>query len=76
MYKNVQCFRELFTLCSDRLELLVNMKNLGFYSWVRPGSVKANGREPKICLGWVFNYKLGCFDDVHVLIYVDARPHL
>ncbi len=37
------------------------------------GSVKANGREPKTCLGQVFNYKLGCFGDVNVLIYVDAR---
>ncbi len=28
------------------------------------GSAKANGREPKTCLGRVFNYKLGCFGDV------------
>ncbi len=40
------------------------------------GSAKANGREPETCLGRVFNYKLGCFNDVHVFIYVDARPHL
>ncbi len=38
--------------------------------------MKANGRKPKSCLGRVFNYKLGCFDNVHVFIYVDARPHL
>ncbi len=25
------------------------------------GSAKANGREPKSCLGRVFNFKLGCF---------------
>jgi len=25
-------------------------------------SAKANGREPKSCLGQVFNYKFGCFD--------------
>ncbi len=25
------------------------------------GSAKANGREPKSCLGWVFNFKLGHF---------------
>jgi hypothetical protein len=37
---------------------------------------KANGREPKTCLGQVFNYKLGCFDDLHVLIYVGAHPYL
>ncbi len=41
-----------------------------------PGSVKANGREPKSCLGQVFNYKLGCFDGMHILICADARPHL
>jgi hypothetical protein len=29
------------------------------------GSAKANGREPKTCLGRVFNYKLGCFEDVY-----------
>ncbi len=26
---------------------------------------KANWREPKTCLGRVFNYKLDCFEDVH-----------
>ncbi len=26
-----------------------------------PGSVKAKGREPKSCLGQVFNFKCGCF---------------
>jgi hypothetical protein len=41
-----------------------------------PGSIRASAREPKTCLGQVFIDKLGCFDDVHVLIYVDARPHL
>ncbi len=40
------------------------------------GSEKANRREPKTCLSRVFNYKLGCFDDVQALIYVDARPRL
>ena len=28
---------------------------------VQMGSTKANGREPKSCLGRVFNFKLGCF---------------
>ncbi len=40
------------------------------------GNTKASGREPKTCFGHVFNYKLGCFDDVHIPIYVDAHPHL
>jgi hypothetical protein len=39
-------------------------------------STKVNGREPKTGLGRVFNFKLGCLDDVHVLIYADARSHL
>ncbi len=42
----------------------------------KAGSAEANGREPKTCLGRVFNYKVGHFADVHVFIYVDARPHL
>ncbi len=44
--------------------------------WAGAGSAKANRREPKTYLGQVFNYKLGCFDDVHALIYVEARPRL
>jgi hypothetical protein len=40
------------------------------------GSAKANGREPKTCLGRVFNYKLGCSDNVHVIMYTDAHPYL
>jgi hypothetical protein len=40
------------------------------------GSAKANGREPKTGLGRVFNFKSGCFDDVHILIYADTLPHL
>ncbi len=29
------------------------------------GSAKANGREPKTCLGQVFHYKLGRFENVY-----------
>jgi hypothetical protein len=35
-------------------------------------SLKRGGRKLenlKVVLGQVFKYKLGCFDDVHVLIY-------
>ncbi len=39
-------------------------------------SVKANMREPKTYLDRVFNYKLGCYDDMHILIYVDTCLHL
>ncbi len=39
-------------------------------------SAKTNGRQHKTCSGQVFNYKLGCFNDEHVFICVDTRPHL
>ncbi len=32
--------------------------------------------EAKTGLGQVFNFKLGCFDDLHVLFYADACPRL
>ncbi len=38
--------------------------------------IRERMREPKTCLGRVFNYKVGSYDDVHILIYVDACPHL
>ncbi len=38
------------------------------------GSAKANGREPKTGLGRFFNFKLGCFDDEYLLIYMEAQP--
>ncbi len=31
----------------------------------RKGKVKANGREPKSCLGWFFRSKLGSFAQMH-----------
>ncbi len=59
---------------------LITKKSLAINQQVfyynRLGSAKANGREPKTCSGRFFNYKLGCFYDIPVLIYVDARPHL
>jgi len=47
-----------------------------YHSWDRAGRAEANGREPKTGLDQVFNFKLDCPDDVHVLIYADARPRL
>jgi hypothetical protein len=41
-----------------------------------PESLKANEREPKTCLGWVFIYKLGCLNDVHVLISTWMHAHI
>ncbi len=38
------------------------------FDYATLGSAKAHGREPKTCLSRVFNYKLGCFDDVYVFI--------
>ncbi len=40
------------------------------FKWTRVGarhlgSAKANGREPKSCLGQVFNFKFGCFGYEH-----------
>ncbi len=52
------------------------LKKYIYISCASSGSAKANGREPETCLGRVFNYKLGCFNDVHVLIYVYACPYL
>jgi hypothetical protein len=43
---------------------------------MRQNSPAGSAREPKTCLGRVFNFKLGCFNDVHVFIYVDTHPHL
>ncbi len=40
------------------------------------GCAEANRSEPKTGLGQVFNFKLGCFDNVRVLIYADTRPRL
>ncbi len=46
------------------------------YKLLRRGGECKTLIEPKTCFCWVFNYKLSCYDDVHVLINVDARPHL
>jgi hypothetical protein len=67
----------LLTLC--KLECSIAMKkkilkgvqlNFLFDS----GSAKANGREPKNCFGRVFNYKLGCFEDVYETHVCERTP--
>jgi hypothetical protein len=40
----------------------------------RVGSEKAKEREPNTFLGRVFNYRLGCFDDVHVFYLFVCIP--
>jgi hypothetical protein len=49
---------EIFNLNSRNLSRLNELS----------GSRKVNAKEPKTCLGQVFNFKLGCFDDVHLLL--------
>jgi hypothetical protein len=64
---------------SDHLgPLNTRLKNAAdkHHSLFVPGGVKARGSEPKTGLDRVFNFNLGCFDDVRVLIYEDACPHL
>ncbi len=43
---------------------------------VKRGAQKLTAENLQLVLGRVFNYKLGCFNDVHVFVYVDACPHL
>jgi hypothetical protein len=40
------------------------------------GSMKANGREPKSCLGQVFNLKLGCFVMCTIAWSIQVQPSL
>jgi hypothetical protein len=44
--------------------------------WSEPGSTKANGREPKSCLGQVFNFKLDCFVTYAIERHIQAHPSL
>jgi hypothetical protein len=48
------------------MKMLDYVENTRKQQTLQLGSAKANRREPKTCLGQVFNYKLGCFDDVHL----------
>jgi hypothetical protein len=40
------------------------------------GVQKLMGENLKLLWVEFFNYKLGCFNDVRVFVYVDACPHL
>jgi hypothetical protein len=40
------------------------------------GSAKANGREPKMCMGRVFNFKLGSFVMYAIARHTQARLSL
>ncbi len=61
--------------------MLYGFLQLGFSANVRLGSkwlaaMNTLGREPKNCLGRVFNFKLGCFVDKDVPKLVGEWPHL
>ncbi len=71
-YSLLQQVELVYKLCY----LLLNLHHVAQHTDIQLGSAKANGREPETCLGRIFNYKLGCFDDEQVLIYLDARPYL
>ncbi len=43
---------------------------------IKAGSTKANGREPKSCLGQVFIFKLGCFDMCTIAWPIQVWPSL
>ncbi len=42
----------------------------------QPGSAKANGREPKNCLGRIFNFNLGCFVMRTIAWPIQVQPSL
>jgi hypothetical protein len=44
--------------------------------YMSPGSVKANRRGPKSCLGRVFNFKSGCFVICTITWPIKTRPSL
>jgi hypothetical protein len=44
--------------------------------WSKPGSTKAYRREPRSCMGWVFNFKLGCLCMSAIAWHIQAPPHL
>jgi hypothetical protein len=64
------------TIKLQRKKIEGNSNCVNFYHYKMPGSAKANRREPKTGLGRVFNYKLGCSENVHVIMYTDAHPYL
>ncbi len=58
IFRFTEAFRFNFNV---KLQLITIFRHELKATAVRPGSAKANGREPKSCLGRVFNFKLGPF---------------
>jgi hypothetical protein len=53
---------------------ILKKRRLWWCTWA--GSAKANGREPKSCLGRVFNFKLDCFVVYNCMAYIQVLPSL
>ncbi len=56
--KNYIVYSFQLSILSDLRSVFLRCDNCPI---VKLGSSEANRREPKSCLGWVFNFKLGCF---------------
>ncbi len=60
-HTSLRFFSLFISLLQSKLECLSNL--IIFYRLDKPipGSIKAKWREPKSCLGQIFNFKLCCF---------------
>ncbi len=72
---NLKVIRGATSFC-QRVTVYILQKTYFPHQNQASGSAKASGREPKTGLGRVFNYKLGCYDDVHVIMYTDVHQYL
>ncbi len=52
------------------------LASMGGATLIGSGSTKAKWREPKSCLGRVFNFELGCFVMYAIARHIQARPSL
>ncbi len=59
---------ELIKDWSFEAELITKFKAIAT-EYIKAGSAKANGRDPKSCLGRVYNFKASCF------VYCIAHMH-
>jgi hypothetical protein len=73
------CHRYLpiFTIGHNLVKYFSSSNDSKLYlSYAQTGSAKANGREPKSCLGRVFNFMLGCFVMCTIAWPIQVRPSL
>jgi hypothetical protein len=67
----------IFTVGHRLVKFFSSPNNSKLYlSYAQTGSAKAIGREPKSCLGQVFNFKLGCFVRCTIAWPIQVRPSL